>query len=239
MGKIYVVSISSGNILDMSKRAMDAIKDSDIVVGYTGYISLIEELIREKEVYSNSMKGEIERCKYAINKAREGKRVSIISSGDACLYGMAGPIYEMADGVEVEYIPGITAAFLAASQLGAPIMHDMCTISLSDLLTPFDVIERRIKLAAEADFVIALYNPKSLGRINHLEYAMNIIRLYRRDSTPVGIVKNALRQNQEVIISNIRNMNYDFIDMSTVIIVGNSQTYIKNGYMITPRGYRF
>lgn len=239
MGKIYVVSISSGNILDMSKKAIDAIKDSDIVVGYTGYISLIEELIREKEVYSNSMKGEIERCKYAINKAREGKRVSIISSGDAGLYGMAGPIYEMADGVEVEYIPGITAAFLAASQLGAPIMHDMCTISLSDLLTPFEVIERRIKLAAEADFVIALYNPKSLGRINHLEYAMNIIRLYRRDSTPVGIVKNALRQNQEVIISNIRNMNYDFIDMSTVIIVGNSQTYIKNGYMITPRGYRF
>lgn len=239
MGKIYVVSISSGNILDMSNRAINAIRNSDTVVGYTGYVSLIEELLKDKEVFSNSMKGEIERCKFAIQRAREGKNVSIISSGDAGLYGMAGPIFEMADDLEVEYVPGITAAFLAASQLGAPIMHDMCTISLSDLLTPFELIERRIKSAAEADFVITLYNPKSFGRINHLQYAINIIRLYRRDDTPVGVVKNALRKNQEVFITTINEIDYDLVDMSTVLIIGNSQTYIKDGYMITPRGYKY
>lgn len=238
MGKIYIVSISSGSIIDLSQRAVEALKDSDVIVGYKGYIDLIKDFIEGKDVYSNSMRGEIERCSFAISAAKEGKKVAIISSGDAGLYGMAGPIFEMAEEVEIEYIPGITAAFLAASQLGAPIMHDMCTISLSDLLTPFEIIEKRLKTAAEGDFVIALYNPKSSGRQNHIETAMDIIRLYRKDTTPVGIVKNALRSGQVVKITTIKDMDFDEIDMSTTIIVGNSQTYIKNGYMVTPRGYK-
>jgi precorrin-3B C17-methyltransferase len=150
---------------------------------------------------------------------------------------MAGPVLELAEGIEVEVVPGVSSAFCAASEIGAPIMHDMCTISLSDLLTPWNVIERRLKHAAQGDFVITLYNPKSQGRPKHLEMAVNILSHYKIPSTPVALVKNAGRAATASRLVTLATIDYDFVDMKTVVIIGNKTTYIQNGKMITPRGY--
>lgn len=237
MAKLYVIGLGPGGREHMTLKALEAIKKSHVVVGYSFYIELINDLINGKEIIKTGMKGEIERCRRAIEKVREGLDACIVSTGDSGLYGMAGPILEMANGIDVEIIPGISAAFCAASELGAPIMHDFCTISLSDLMTPWGVIEKRIECAAIGDFVVALYNPKSMGRPKHIENAVEIISKHRSPDTPVGLIKNAGRDGNERRITTLKDINYDFIDMMTVVIIGNSKTFIDNDYIITPRGY--
>ncbi|WIF94954.1 precorrin-3B C(17)-methyltransferase [Caminicella sporogenes] len=241
-GKIYVVGIGPGNMEHMSLMALKAIENSQVVIGYKTYIELIKDLLHGKEVIDSGMKKEIERCNLTIDEAEKGKTVSIVSSGDPGIYGMAGVILELVNKrkskVDVEIIPGISAANAAASSLGCPLMHDFAVISLSDLLTDWEVIKKRIKCAAEGDFIIALYNPKSKGRENQIVQARDIILKYRKSSTPVGIVKNAKRAKEKVVITDLENMLNHEIDMFTVVIIGNSNTYIDKGKMITPRGYK-
>lgn len=237
MAKLYVVGIGPGGREHMTLKAMEAIKVSQVIVGYTPYIEYLGNLIEGKEIFSTGMKGEIERCKVAIEKVRQGKTTAIISTGDAGLYGMAGPILELKEEIEVEIIPGVTAAFSAASELGSPIMHDFASISLSDLLTPWEVIRNRLEKAAEGDFVITIYNPRSKGRKEHLKKAVDIMLKYKSGETPVGIVKNSGRSNRSIVLTTLANIDYERIDMMSVLIIGNSNTYIKEDYMITPRGY--
>lgn len=237
MAKLYVVGIGPGSREHMTYKAVEVIKKSDVVVGYTPYIEYLGDLVEGKELFSTGMKGEIERCKVAIEKVKEGKNTVIVSTGDSGLYGMAGPILELAEDIKVEIIPGVTAAFSAAAELGSPIMHDYTSISLSDLLTPWEVIENRLEKAAEADFVISIYNPKSKGRKEHLEKAVNIILNYRKIDTPVGIVKNSGREGTEITITTLGSIDYDKVDMLCVLIIGNSNSYIKGDKIITPRGY--
>lgn len=238
MAKLYVVGIGPGGREHMTFKAVEVIKKSDVIVGYKPYIEYLGDLVEGKELFSTGMKGEIERCKEAIEQVRKGKTTSIISTGDAGLYGMAGPILELAEGIDVEIIPGVTAAFSAASELGSPIMHDYAAISLSDLMTPWEIILKRVDNAAEADFVLAIYNPKSKGRKNHLEEAVNIILNHRNGDTPVGIVKNSGRTGTEITITTLERIDYEIVDMLTVLIIGNSNTYIENNKIITPRGYK-
>ncbi|QEK11818.1 precorrin-3B C(17)-methyltransferase [Crassaminicella thermophila] len=240
-GKIYVVGLGPGDRLHMSERARRAILDSEAVVGYKTYIHLIEDLLEGKEVIDSGMRKEVERCNLTLDKALEGKNVSIISSGDAGVYGMAGIMLEVVNEkkvqVEIEVIPGITAANAAASVLGAPMMHDFAVISLSDLLTDWELIKKRIECASIGDFVVALYNPKSKGRVHQIEEAREIMLKHKLPNTPVGIVRNAKRSGEEVVITDLENMLNHSIDMFTVVIIGNAKTYVKNGKMITPRGY--
>ncbi|MCX7913655.1 MAG: precorrin-3B C(17)-methyltransferase [Thermodesulfovibrionales bacterium] len=245
IGKIYIVGTGPGNLDYLTPSAKRAIERSSYVVGYTTYLELISELIKDKRVISTGMTEEIERCRKAIELAKEGATVSIISGGDPGIYAMAGLIFELLKldfkgyGAipHIEVIPGIAALNACASRLGAPLMHDFASISLSDRLTPWEVIAKRLEAAASADFVIVLYNPKSKGRVDHISLAASIIRKYRPATTPVGIVKQAMRDGETIIITDLENMlTYD-IDMQTTIIVGNSQTYIWLNWMITPRGY--
>lgn len=238
MAKLYVVGIGPGGRQHMTLRAVEVIRICDAVVGYTPYIDYLGELVEGKELFSTGMRGEIERCKAAVEMVRQGKNTAMISTGDAGLYGMAGPILEVAEEVEVEIVPGVTAAFSAASELGSPIMHDYASISLSDLLTPWQVIEDRIEKAALGDFVITIYNPRSKGRKDHLERAIKIVSKYRGGQTPVGIVKNSGRPGTETIITTLDKIEYDKVDMLCVLIIGNTNTYAKNHRMITPRGYK-
>ena len=237
---IYVVGIGPGNKEYMTLEAIEAIKDSDVIVGYKTYVDLIEDMIDGKEVIKNGMRQEIDRCKKAIEISKTGKKVALISGGDSGVYGMAGLVEELNkdENEEIRIIAGVTSSISAAAVLGAPLMNDFCHISLSDLMTPWDVIEKRLKLASEADFVIAIYNPKSMGRPNHLSKAFEIMGEFKSKDTPVGIVKNAGRINEEVYICRFGDMNFDICDMSTMIIVGNKETYINNDRIITPRGYR-
>lgn len=237
MAKLYVVGIGPGGLENMTFKAVDRIKKSQVIVGYTPYIDYLGDLVDGKEIYSTGMTGEIERCKLAIEKTRQGYDTAIISTGDAGLYGMAGPILELADGLEVEIIPGVTAAFSAASDLGSPIMHDYASISLSDLMTPWSVILDRLDKAAQADFVITIYNPRSKGRKDHLEKAVKTILRHRKGQTPVGIVKDSGRPGTKVQTSTLDSIDYTMVDMLSVLIIGNSNTYIKDDKMITPRGY--
>lgn len=238
---IAVIGIGPGGKETMTLEAVAAIENSDIIVGYKTYIKLIEDMLVDKEVMQNGMRQEVERCKEAIEIAKTGKNVAVISSGDSGIYGMAGLILELASKeetkIEVKVVPGVTASIAAAGILGAPIMHDFCHISLSDLLTPWEVIEKRLRLAAEADFVICLYNPRSKGRKDHLEKAFNIMSEFKSGDTPVGIVKDAGRQDEEKIICTFDTMNYEVVDMTTMVIIGNKSTFIHEDLMITPRGY--
>lgn len=238
MAKLYVVGIGPGGLENMTFKAVDAIKASDAIVGYTPYIEYLGDMVDGKELFSTGMRGEIERCKEAIDLVKAGKTTSIISTGDAGLYGMAGPILELADGIEVEIVPGVTAAFSAASELGSPIMHDYASISMSDLMTPWEVILKRVEKAAEADFVITIYNPRSKGRKDHLEQAVDLILKHRGKDTPVGIVKDSGRPGTIIKTATLGTLNYEDVDMLTVLIIGNSNTYLKDdGKMVTPRGY--
>lgn len=238
MAKLYVVGIGPGSRENMTFKAVDAIKKSQAIVGYTPYIDYLEELTDGKEVFSTGMRGEVERCQKAIELVKEGKDTAIVSTGDAGLYGMAGPILELSKDIEVEVIPGVTAGFSAASELGAPIMHDYASISLSDLLTPWEVILKRVEKSAQADFVIQIYNPRSKGRKDHLKTVIEIISEYRKPKTPVGIVKNSGRDGTEITITTLDSIDYEQVDMLTVLIIGNKNTYIENGRIITPRGYK-
>lgn len=237
MSKLYVIGIGPGGREHMTLKAVDTIKRCEVIVGYSFYIELIGDLICGKEVIKTGMRGEIERCKAAIERVKEGYNTCIISTGDAGLYGMAGPILEMAEGIDVEVVPGVTSAFCAAAETGAPIMHDFCTISLSDLLTPWEIIEKRIHFASMGDFVIAMYNPKSKGRPDNLRKAIEIIREYKSPDTPVSIVRNAGRDNNSKTVTALGEIDYEMVDMMTVVIVGNKESKIIGNNFVTPRGY--
>ncbi len=239
-----MIGIGPGSLEDMSPRAQQAVADATRVVGYTKYVELIEELIKDKEVVSTGMMQEIDRCQKALDLAMEGHRVAVVSSGDPGIYGMAGLVLELATKCspeqrpEVEVISGISAVGASAACLGAPLMHDFAVISLSDLLTPWEVIRRRVELAAEGDFVIALYNPKSVKRNWQIEEVKNIVLKHRPAATPVGIVHHASRDGEAKVIANLGGFTDEHIDMFSMVIIGNSRTYVKEGYMITPRGYQ-
>ena len=237
-----MVGIGPGNLENMSIRAVEVIKSSDCIIGYKTYINLIKDLVEEKEVISSGMRSEIERASLALEKAEAGKVVSVISSGDSGVFGMAGLVLEVAQNskqkIPVEIVPGIPSENAAAALLGAPLMHDHVTISLSDLLTPWDVIEKRVELAAEGDFVVVLYNPKSSERKWQIEKTIEIMLSKKSSDTPVGIVKSAMRKKQNVIITNLGEALEHPIDMTTILIIGNSTTFVYDNYMVTKRGYK-
>ena len=236
---------------------MEALTSADVIVGYTTYIDLIRPLIGEKDVISTPMKKEVARVEAAIERALEGKTCAIVSSGDAGIYAMAGLVFEMCRikkipilstrdepeeeslerGLQIEVVPGIPALCSGASLLGAPLMHDFAAISLSDLLTPWDVIERRLEAAAKADFVIVLYNPKSRKRDWQLEAARKIILRWRKKETPVGIVGRAMREGQTIQIVPLEQLSKAPVDMQTTVFIGNSKTFTFHDFMVTPRGY--
>ena len=238
-GKIYVVGIGPGNMEDISVRAYKTLKNVDVIAGYITYIDLVKDEFKEKEFYVSGMKKEIDRCEKVLELAKERKTVALISSGDAGIYGMAGIMIEVAlgSGIDVEVIPGITSSVAGASLVGAPLMHDQAIISLSDLLTDWEVITKRIDRASEGDFVISLYNPKSKGRTEQIVEAREIMLKHKAPSTPVALLRHVGREDENYTLTNLDEMlNYE-IDMFTVVIVGNSKTYVKEGKMITPRGY--
>jgi precorrin-3B C17-methyltransferase len=237
MGKLFVVGIGPGGLEHMTIKALNAIKESDIIVGYTKYLEFLQPLIKDKETVSTGMMGEEERCRKALELVKD-KVVAVISTGDAGIYGMAGLILELRADEEVEIIPGVTASSSAGSVLGAPLMHDNCNISLSDLMTPYEDIKKRVRLAAEGDFIISLYNPKSKKRVTYLREAIDTIKEFRPASTPVAVVKNALREGQSINIYTIENFDDSEVDMFSIVIVGNSKSFMKDGFFITPRGYR-
>ena len=237
-GKIYVVGIGPGKKENMTFRAYEAMENSDIIVGYKTYVDLVKEYYPGKEMKSSAMTKEVDRCTEVLELARQGKTVSLISSGDAGVYGMAGIMLEIADeDMEIEVIPGITATNAAAAIAGAPIMHDYATISLSDLLTDWELIKKRLELAAQGDFVVSIYNPKSRGRVTQIEEAREIMMKYKPKSTPVAIVRNAGREDERYILTTLEKMLNHEIDMLTIVLIGNSNTFVKNGKIITPRGY--
>ncbi len=226
----------------MSLKVYRVLEKVEVIVAYHTYVKLVNKLIqKEQEIISTGMTKEKERCRQAIKSAEQGKKVAIISSGDPGVYGMAGLILEMLLQqnleLDVEVLPGITAANAAASSLGAPLMHDYAVISLSDHLTPWEVIEKRLHSASESDMIVALYNPKSSQRIEQIELARQILLKYRSPTTPVGIVRKAKRGKEEVSLTTLEAMLTEKIDMLTTVIIGNSQTFTAQKLMITPRGY--
>ena len=242
MGKIIVAGIGPGSQEDITPAVLDAVREADAIVGYKYYFQFIEPFVKEGcDCIDTGMKKERERALQAFELAEQDKNVVVISSGDAGLYGMAPLIYEMKQerhsDIEIYTLPGISAFQKAASLLGAPIGHDVCLISLSDLMTPWEVIERRIKAAAMGDFVTAIYNPKSHGRYWQLYRLQELFLKERSKETPVGYVRQAGREEQEIKVTTLGAFDPEDVDMFTVILIGNSQSYIVDGKMITPRGY--
>lgn len=238
---LYVVGLGPGGQEQMTFEAQEAIKNCETIVGYVTYMRLVQELTEGKEIVCTGMKQEIDRCQKAIDIAMTGKNVAVISSGDAGVYGMAGLILELISSqekeLEVRVIPGVTASLGGAAILGAPLMNDFCHISLSDLMTPWPVIEKRLHAASEADFVICLYNPRSKGRPHHLRKALDIMSQYKDKQTVVGIAKDVGRSKEQVIVTTIEELDETLVNMTTIVIIGNKDTYVSNGRMITPRGY--
>ncbi len=237
-----MVGIGPGSREHMSTRAIEVLKESDCIIGYKTYINLIKEFVEGTELISSGMRAEIDRAILAIERVKSGKVVSVISSGDPGVYGMAGLVLEVVRNsnhrVPVEVVPGIPSENAASALLGAPLMHDHVTISLSDLLTPWDVIEKRIRLAAEGDFVVVLYNPKSSERKWQIEKTLEILLSKKPSDTPVGIVKSAMRKKQNIIITKLGDALEHPIDMTTILIIGNSTTFVFDNYMVTKRGYK-
>lgn len=244
-GKIMLVGIGPGSHAHMTHRAREAIAEADTVIGYVTYIKLVADLLEGKEVIRKGMTEELDRAIHALARAREGKKVALISSGDAGVYGMAGPTYEVLfqagwtpdSGVEVEVVPGASAINACAALVGAPLTHDFCSISLSDLLTPWPVIARRLDAAAAADFVVALYNPKSGRRTQQIVEAQRLFLRHRRPDTPVAVVKSAYRLRERIEFTTLDHMSECDIGMLTTVLIGNSNTFIKHDRMVTPRGY--
>ena len=243
MGKIIIAGLGPGNEGDMTLAVREALQSADVVVGYQYYFQFIKPYVREDcECVDTGMKKERQRAEQAFELAEQGKTVVVISSGDAGIYGMTPLIYEMqrhhaATDIEVSSLPGISAFQKAASLLGAPIGHDLCIISLSDLMTPWELIERRIKAAATGDFVTAVYNPKSHGRYWQLYRLQELFLQERSAETPVGYVRQAGRDDEEIKITTLGAFDPEDVDMFTVVLIGNSQSYIADGHIITPRGY--
>ncbi|SMC16445.1 precorrin-3B C17-methyltransferase [Desulfacinum hydrothermale DSM 13146] len=250
-----MVSLGPGDALHLTPRARQALEEADVIVGYKTYVDLIRPLVQGKEVRASGMKREIARCREAIEAAEEGRRVALVSSGDAGIYGMAGLVFDVcrakglpvrtwegaeggkAQGLRVEVVPGVAAFNAAAALLGAPLMHDFAAVSLSDHLTPWERIERRLDAAAGADFVIAVYNPRSKSRPDLLEKARGILLRHRSAETPVGVVRRAMREGQRCWITTLGGLDPEEVDMQTVLLVGNSRTYVWEGHLVTPRGY--
>lgn len=241
MGKISVIGIGPGEEVQMTKKAFEKIMDSDVIVGYTGYISLLGEAFQNKEKRSTGMLGEVERCRLCFELAHEeNKKVALICSGDPGIYGMAALIYGLAneyEKIEIEVVAGVSAAGSGAALLGAPINHDFCTISLSDLLTPWEKIEKRLRAAAQGDLAIVLYNPSSKKRKDYLKRACKILLETLPETTACGYVKNIGREGTITWVGNLSQLQEETVDMFTTCFIGNSQSYIENGKLITPRGY--
>jgi len=236
------VGIGPGGVEHLTIKARDVLLASEYIIGNGTYLDHVTELVRHSKVIRSGMGGEVERAKKAIELGKD-HIVSIISGGDANVYGMAGIVLEIADkagDIQLEVIPGVSAISAAASLLGAPLVNDFAVISLSDLLTPMEKIEFRLNNAASADFVIAIYNPKSRSRRENFSKAVEIVRKYRNEDTPVGIVKNATREGEMVIATTLGRINEynDSIDMSTIVLIGNSESRLWNNRIITPRGYQ-
>lgn len=239
--KIFVVGLGPGGWAEMTPRALAALEQSDVIFGYDTYIDLIRSRFAHKTLKATPMTKEIDRCRQTLAEAARGRTVALISSGDAGVYGMAGALLEVAGEnpeVEVEIVPGITAACSAAAALGAPLTHDFAVISLSDLLTPWEKIVNRLECAAKGDFVICLYNPSSKKRKDYLQKACRIIAPYKSPSTPAGWVKNSGRPREERYVGTLAELENEEVDMFTTVIIGNSQTRLIQGRMVTPRGYR-
>lgn len=240
MKKIYVVGIGPGKHEGMTLEAIEACRQSDVIVGYHVYVDLVKENFQDKEYFTTPMTQEIDRCKQAFLYAAQGRTVAMICSGDAGVYGMSGLILELGEAfpeVEVEVIAGVTAALSGAAVLGAPLVHDFAVISLSDLMTPWEKIEKRLKLAAQADFVIVLYNPSSKKRSDYLSRACQIIRQYQSGDTVCGYVENIGREGQQALICTLEELQSRQVNMFTTVFIGNSQTRQIGQKMVTPRGY--
>ena len=246
-GKLFLVGLGPGESQYLTGAALAALKESDVIVGFRAYIEQAGDLLSGKELVSMELGQEMERASKAVELAYAGRVVSVVSSGDAGIYGMSGPVFQVLTSLEwdgnnphVETVPGISAMQSAAALLGAPLMQDFCTISLSDLMTPWEAITQRLKAAAQGDFVVALYNPRSRTRDWQLLEARRILLEHRSGKTPVGIVKDAFRRGQQVTITDLDGLEgiIEDVNMVTTVVIGNSTTYLLQGHMATPRGYR-
>lgn len=248
LGKLYVVGVGPGHHDHMTFRAKQVIEESKIIVGYDTYVSLISDLVGDKEVYRYPMTQEVDRANQAIDFAEKGSVVSLVSSGDPGIYGMVGLIYEILaekgwkkdNGIYVECVPGVSSLNSCSALIGSPLMTDFAVVSMSDLLVPWEIIVKRVEAAALGDFVTVVYNPSSKKRIHQLHDARNIFLKYRSPQTPVAIVKGAFRESQSIIVTDLEKMlNYpDMMGMITTIIIGNSSSFNYENMMINPRGYR-
>lgn len=241
MARIRVVGIGPGDYREMTVRAVDALNACDVIVGYHVYVDLVKAHFPDKEFHTTPMRREVDRCKLALELAREGRDVAMICSGDAGIYGMAGLIYELLGDegdIEVEVVGGLTAACSGAARLGAPLTHDFAVISLSDLLTPWETIERRLECAAMGDFAVALYNPSSVKRRDYLQRACDILLRHAKPETVCGAVRNIGREGEAVEVMTLAELRDYEADMFTTVFVGNSHTRVIDGHMVTPRGYR-
>ena len=242
MNTIYVVGIGPGAYEKMTIEAAEALRDCDAIIGYTVYVDLVREHFPGKEFLTTPMRKEVDRCRMAFEEAEKGKKVAMICSGDAGVYGMAGLMLELGreyPDCEVKVIPGVTAATGGAAVLGAPLIHDFALSSLSDLLTPWEKIEKRLRLAAEADFVICLYNPGSKKRADYLEKACRIMMESKSKDTVCGIVSQIGREGEAMRVLSLEELMKTPVDMFTTVFIGNSQTVEIDGRMVTPRGYRY
>ena len=240
MGKVYVVGLGPGGEQSLTAEARTALDAAEVLCGYTVYVDLVAPLSPGKETYTTPMKQELDRCRWALETANRGRTVAMVCSGDAGVYGMAGPVLELAADypeVEVEVVAGVTAALSGGAVLGAPLGHDFCVISLSDLLTPWAVIEKRLTCAAEGDFAICLYNPSSKKRKDHLRRACEILLKTRSGDTVCGWVRNIGREGQEYKLLTLSQLSAEEVDMFTTVFIGSSRTRALNGRMVTPRGY--
>ena len=241
MSKIYVVGIGPGAYEKMTVEAAEALKDSDTIIGYTVYVDLVKEHFADKRFLTTPMTKEVDRCVLAFEEAKKGHVVSMICSGDAGVYGMAGLMYEVGEKypeVELTILPGVTAATGGAAVLGAPLIHDFCLISLSDLLTPWEKIEKRLLAAAEADFVVCLYNPSSKKRHDYLQKACELMLRHKSPETVCGTVSQIGREGEQMRLCTLQELQGMQVDMFTTVFIGNSQTRVIDGRMVTPRGYR-
>jgi precorrin-3B C17-methyltransferase len=249
-GKLYVVGVGPGSHDHMTYRAKQVIEESDVIIGYDTYVSLVEDLITGKEVYRYAMTQEVDRANQAIDFAEKGKIVSVVSSGDPGIYGMVGLIYEIlakkgwsrenkGNNIYVECVPGVSSLNSCAALVGSPLMTDFAVVSMSDLLVPWDIIAKRVEAAAIGDYVTVIYNPASKKRVHQLRDTREIFLKYRKPDTPVAIVKGAYRDSQELVVTTLGKMleHQDMLGMITTVIVGNSSTFNYEGMMINPRGY--
>ena len=241
MNKVYVVGIGPGNSEYLTQEARTAMERADVLCGYTVYIDLVSHLFPKKETYSTPMKQEVDRCRWALDTAQLGKTVAMVCSGDAGVYGMAGLMLELGEDypdVEIEIVAGVTAALSGAAVLGAPLGHDFCVISLSDLLIPWELIEKRLRCAAEGDFAVCIYNPCSKKRVDTLRRACAVLMESKSPDTACGWVKKIGRDGQEHRILTLGELADETLDMFTTVFIGSSSTRICSEHLVTPRGYR-